>query len=189
MAFRLQEIIHKYEVGAGNRLVKLALALIAMVGLAVLYDAVAFRHLATQEGMDAAQLARNISEGRGMTTGFIRPFSMYLLKRKHAESQPQPIVVGKVSTNAAAASGDAACLKKPHPDLANAPVYPLLLAGALKLNPFGYPDLTSGKNFTIYKPDLWIAVFNQFLFLLAVGLVFRLARKLFDEPVASKKRN
>ncbi len=184
MAFRLQEIIHKYEVGAGNRLVKLALALIAMVGLAVLYDAVAFRHLATQEGMDAAQLARNISEGRGMTTGFIRPFSMYLLKRKHAESQPQPIVAGKVSTNAAVASGDAACLKKPHPDLANAPVYPLLLAGALKLNPFGYPDLTAGKNFTIYKPDLWIAVFNQFLFLLAVGLVFRLARKLFDDPVA-----
>jgi 4-amino-4-deoxy-L-arabinose transferase-like glycosyltransferase len=36
----------------------------------------------------------------------------------------------------------------------------------------------------VYVPDLWIAGFNQLLFFLAVWLVFRLARRLFDEPVA-----
>src|SRR3954463_5784279 len=119
MAFRLQEFIHKYEVGAGARLVKFVLAGIVLVSIAVIYDSVAFRNLGTAEGMDAAQLAQRIAEGKGFTTGFVRPLSLYLL----AKGRGDPLQLAQVN--------DPKILTE-HPDLANAPVYPLLLAGALK---------------------------------------------------------
>jgi hypothetical protein len=159
----LQEVIHKLTVGSGARVISAALVFFSMVGLAVWYDLAAFKNLSTIEGMDAAQLGRNISEGRGFTTQFVRPLSIHLIKKHRAD-------------------GDA-LLAERHPDLANAPLYPLLLAGALKVMPFGYPDLGEVKQFSFYVPDLWIAGVNQFLFFLAVWMVFRLGRRLFDEPV------
>lgn len=159
----LQDVIHKWTEGSGSRVLALVLVAFGMLGLAVWYDAAAFKNLSTIEGMDAAQLGRNISRGDGYTTQFVRPLSIHLLK-KHR--------------------GDEAVLAKVHPDLANAPVYPLLLAGVLAANPFGFPDTTSERRFSIYRPDLWIAMFNQLLLLVAVWMVFRLGRRLFDEQVA-----
>lgn len=161
---RMQEIIHQFTEGSGSRWIKLVLVLFTMVGLAVWYDAAAFKNLATIEGMDAAQVARNLSEGRGYTTDFIRPLSLHLLRR-HLPPGEAP-------------------LKDNHPDLANAPLYPALLALAMKVFPMQPPDLAKVKSFSVYQPDLWIAIFNQILFLLAVWMVWRLARRLFDEPVA-----
>ena len=101
MPFRMQEFIHKWELGSGRHHLKTAAALIAMLSLLAVYDLVAYRNFATQEAMDSAQLARNISEGRGYVTHFIRPFSMYLLKRKYLATQAQAGGAG-ASTNAAA---------------------------------------------------------------------------------------
>jgi hypothetical protein len=159
----LQEVIHKLTAGSGARAITAAVVFFAMVGLAVWYDLAAYKNVSTIEGMDAAQLGRNIAEGRGFTTQFVRPLSIHLIKKHRAD-------------------GDA-LLAEAHPDLANAPLYPLLLAGVLKVMPFGYPDLSEAQQFSTYMPDLWIAGFNQFLFLLAVWMVFRLGRRLFDEPV------
>ncbi len=160
----LQDVIHKFTEGSGSRLIKLALVFLGMLGLAVWYNLAAFKNLSTIEGMDAAQLARNIAAGEGFTTRFVRPFSMFLLKRHRAD--------GGTS------------IQERHPDLANAPLYPVVLAGVLKGYPFGEPDLSSVKRFSIYTPDLWIAGFNQLLFFVAVWMIFRLGRRLFDEPVA-----
>ncbi len=88
MPLRLQEVIYKYELGAGRSLLKYAAAVIAMIGLAVWYDTTAFRNLSTQEGMDAAQLARKLSEGKGFATDFIRPFSLGLLRKHSLAQQP-----------------------------------------------------------------------------------------------------
>jgi len=160
----LQDFIHKFTEGSGSRLLKLALVFFAMVGLGVWYDAAAFKNLSTIEGMDAAQLARNLGEGRGFTTDFVRPFSLHLVKGRMGTNQP--------------------ALTDQHPDLANAPLYPGLLAVWLKVMPFRYPDLATVKEFSAYVPDLCIAIFNQVLFFVAVLLLWRLARRLFDEPVA-----
>lgn len=159
----LQEVIHKLTVGSGARAITAALVFFAMVGLAIWYDLAAFKNLSTIEGMDAAQLGRNVAEGRGFTTQFVRPLSIHLIKRHRKD-------------------GDG-LLAEHHPDLANAPLYPLLLAGALKVMPFGYPETTEEQQASVYTPDLWIAGVNQFLFFLAVWMVFRLGRRLFDEPV------
>ncbi len=77
-----------------------------------------------------------------------------------------------------------------HPDLANPPVYPVLLAGLMKVLPFRYPvDLkhafwTDNGSFSRYQPDFLIAIFNQVLLLAAVVMVFCLGLKLFDARVA-----
>src|ERR1035441_10654941 len=109
----IQYLIHKLEVGAGARFFRITALLLAVVALAMRYDVHAYRNLATPEGMDAAQLARNISEGKGYTTLFIRPLSLFLVQ-KHSEAGT-PIAF----TNA---DFDFAHVKSAHPDLANPPV-------------------------------------------------------------------
>ena len=184
MAFRMQEFIHQVELGSGRRYLKYAAAIISVISMVVVYDLVAFRNLGTQEAMDTAQLARNLADGKGYTTHFIRPFSLYLVNRSR-RGEASAAERGRVATNGAPAVAEqnSARLDQPHPDLANPPVYPLLLAGLLKVMPFAYPDLAKKPSFSIYLPDLWITLFNQLLFLVAVGMVFRLGATLFDEGV------
>ena len=57
----------------------------------------------------------NIAKGRGFTTRVIRPFSMFLVSSNRADRNP--------------------LIKDAHPDVVNAPVYPLLLAPVGKLTP------------------------------------------------------
>ena len=56
--------------------------------LGVIYNLHAYRNFATQEAMDSAQLARNMAEGNGYTTLFIRPFSLYLVQ-SHSQAKTQ----------------------------------------------------------------------------------------------------
>lgn len=178
----LQTTIHKLEVGGGQRYLRYTALALAVLFIGLRYDLHAFKNMFTPEGMDAAQLARNISEGRGYTTQFIRPFSIYL---EEQYNQSKGVVSG---TNAAAL--DFARVKTAHPDLANAPVYPIVLAGLMKILPFDFAvDLhsrfwSSDGKFMIYQPDFLIALFNQILLLGAVVLTFFIALKLFDSGVA-----
>jgi hypothetical protein len=183
----LQDVLHKFEVGGGMRYLRVGLVVLGIVLLPVGYNWRAFRNMSTQEAMDAAQVARNLAQGKGYTTLFIRPFSMFLVKKHNLETQrvPQP---GKVA--------DLAEIRKMHPDLANPPIYPLVLAGLMKVLPFKYEVDTThpfwsqfsrlpGKRaFYRYEPDFLIALFNQVLLLALITLVFFLARRLFDLGVA-----
>jgi hypothetical protein len=90
----------------------------------------AYRNLATPEAMDAAQLARNISEGKGYTTLFIRPLSLYLVQKHNAGGMRRP--------RSPARNPRFRANQTAHPDLANPPVYPVVLAGLMKVLPFQY---------------------------------------------------
>src|SRR5689334_8980889 len=81
----LQDIIHKVEFG-GSKVFRTVVTVLALLGALFLYDWRAFRNMASLEAMDAAQLARNIAEGNGYNTLFVRPFSIYLLERHEAVS-------------------------------------------------------------------------------------------------------
>src|SRR5262249_54886196 len=92
-------------------------------------------------------------------------------------------------------AGNVAEVKGMHPDLANPPVYPLVLAGLMKVLPFRFPvDTTHAfwsrtrnptqREFWRYQPDFLIGVFNQLLFVAVVVLVFFWARRMFDSGVA-----
>lgn len=157
----LQEMIHSFEEGAGARIMKWVGFIVAFVALAMTYDLRAYRNFSNPEAMDTAQVARNLAEGRGFTTRFIRPASLYFVGQKTG----------------------AASLTNTHPDLANAPAYPALLAGAMRVLPFDY-RFPAEEPFRTWRPEQLIAWVNQALFLGSVLLAWRLARKLFDPVVA-----
>jgi hypothetical protein len=177
MAELIQMLIHKLESAAASRLLRMLALCLTVVTVALIYDLRAYRNISTPEGMDSAQLARNIAEGKGYTTLFIRPFSIYLVQKN---SETKPAGVGT----------DPARIKTAHPDLANPPVYPLVLAGLMKALPFHFTvnqkSAFWGDNgkFSRYQPDFLIALANEFFLLAVVGLTFFIARKLFDQPVA-----
>ena len=182
----LQDLIHHLEVGAGmrslNRGMRIICGVFGLIILVAAYDLRAYRNLSTQEAMDSAQLAHNLAEGKGYSTMFVRPLSIYLLRQRQQQNSEQ--------TNEVSAP-DAARLKGNHPDLANPPVYPVLLAGLMKVLPFHYaipknPKRFWGLNgkFYRYQPDFLIALFNQALFFGLVVALFFLAKRLFDAQVA-----
>ena len=157
----LQEMIHSFEEGAGARALKWIGFIAVFLLLAVGYDLRAYKNLSNPDAMDAAQVARNLAEGKGFTTQFIRPASLYLVGQKTG----------------------AASLTNAHPDLANAPAYPALLAGAMRSLPFDF-KFPAEEQFRTWQPEQVIAWVNQGIFLLAAFLTWRLARNLFDPVVA-----
>jgi len=162
------------EVGGGMRYFRIGLRVLTVVLLVVGYNWRAFRNMHNEESMDAAQLGRNLAEGKGYTTLFVRPFSMYLLKKRNQE---------KRGISGPAAPGDLAGIKGLHPDLANPPAYPVLLSGFMKVARFHYEVDTTrpfwsaagprgGRQFYRYKPDFMIGLFNQSLFFVSIILLF-----------------
>jgi hypothetical protein len=158
----LQEWIHHWEEGAGARFIKALTAVLAFVVLAALFDVLAYESFSCEEAMETAQLARNLSRGQGCVTQSVRPLLIYLLQRAGP-----PGLGGRT-------------LESPVPDLSTPPVYPALLAGLMWLLPFDF----SARQYWAFQPERWITVFNQVLFFLAVLLLFRIARRLFDARVA-----
>ena len=73
---RIQELIHKLEVGGGARVLQYIMLAVLVAGLVFIYDLRAYKGFAAPEAMDAAQVARNLEEGNGFSTDFIRPFSL-----------------------------------------------------------------------------------------------------------------
>jgi 4-amino-4-deoxy-L-arabinose transferase-like glycosyltransferase len=161
---RLQEWIHRMEVGGGTKYMRGLLVVFGFIAVAALYDSLCFRHFANAEAMDAAQLARNIAQGKGYTTFCVRPFSMKLTREHRTDKST--------------------LLKEGHRDISNAPVYPLILAPLMWAAP-APGDLTAVKGgFSVYLPEMLIAFLNQLLFGFGALLLFRLALGWFDQTVA-----
>ncbi len=181
----LQDIIHKVDVAIGPKYIRYALVPLVVIAFLLVYNLRVTKNFGTQEAMDSAQLARNIAEGKGFTTSFIRPFSLHLISERNRNSPTAGKVI--VGTNTIS---DPARIKSGHPDISNAPLYPVVLAGAMKVLPVN-PEMTRTKpfwssngRFWRFQPDFLIAWFNQLLFVGVIALTYRWARKLFDPMVA-----
>lgn len=159
---RLQDLIHSLEAGTGARVIKTFAVILGFAALAMCYDMRAYRNFNNQEAMDSAQIAHNIAQGRGFSTQFIRPLALYLVQSANTNSMVK--------------------LDEAMTDISNPPVYPALLAGLMKVLPFHFT--AQAKNFASYQPELWICVANQVLFFISVLLLYKLARRMFDPPVA-----
>src|SRR6185437_2015765 len=119
---QIQTLIHLLEEGSGLRYLKYCLGCLVVMGLLVSYNLRGYRNMSNPESMDAAPLARNIAEGKGYTTDVLRPFSLFLVKKAYDDAHG-PAAVGDMT--------DRMKIRSPHPDLANPPVYPLILAGMM----------------------------------------------------------
>jgi hypothetical protein len=162
---RVQEIIHSLEEGKWAKRIRGLVLLLLIGSLGLVYYLNLTRNFTAPEAMDAAQLARNIAEGRGYTTQFIRPLSLDILRQQGAVSDVE--------------------LRSKFPDITNPPVYPMLLAALMKVLPFEFEiDLQKANEFERYQPEFLIWLLNQALFFVALIQVFRLGEKLFDQPVA-----
>src|SRR5690348_2847238 len=109
----LQESIHKLEVAGGIRYLKFGLAILVTITVIAMYNMQSFKNMGTQEAMDSAQLPRNIAEGKGYTTFFVRPLSMQLFK-KHNEMAPNAVDKRLAELTE---------IQTQHPDISNPPVY------------------------------------------------------------------
>jgi hypothetical protein len=138
----VQTWIHYMEEGAGKILALRFLIGAAWVGVAVIFLIFESRNFSAPEAMDMAQLARNIAEGRGYTTWNIRPLSLHLA---------QQVDVAK--------GGDGKrLLFKPHPDLANPPVYPYLLGGVMRILPANFRSGAPAAPVALHRPPPEIAI-------------------------------
>ena len=178
---QIQRLIYSLEVGGGRLWVRGILLTLAGLMLAGIYDLTAFHSFNSPEAMDAAQVARHLAEGKGYSTDFIRPFSLYLMRKHNQAGHPG---------NLTATNADFSQITPSHPDLANPPVYPTVLAGLFVLT---HPEWKAethkafwaqGDHFARYAPEFFIALFNQLLLMVVVALTFLLAKSLFNSLTA-----
>jgi 4-amino-4-deoxy-L-arabinose transferase-like glycosyltransferase len=168
----LQEWIHNLEEGKGAVWIKRIFVFLAFAGIAAVYNVRHYKNFATPEAMDSAQVARQLASGQGFTTKFVRPFSLKLMVNHQGEG---------ILTKEAEKAGKHP-LRNPHPDLAHAPVFPLIEAGLMKALPFNF---AVRQNFWRFQPEIIIAIFNQLLFAAILVSLFILSRRLFDPGVAA----
>ena len=162
---RVQQIIHSLEEGKWAKRIRGLVLLLLLGSLGLVYNLNLTQNFTSPEAMDASQLARNIAEGRGYTTRFIRPLSVDIMRQHGVISDENP--------------------RNHLPDITNPPLYPLLLAGWMKVLPFEFEiDLKKAIDSKRYQPEFLIWLLNQALFFVALIQLFRLGEKLFEPPVA-----
>ncbi len=161
-----QELIHWLEQGRGAHWVRGAGVVLAALLLTTIYSWKQFHGVPTEFVMQQAVLGRQLAQGEGFTTLVNYPQTYAVLD----------------------ARGQRFDLKQAYPELHHAPLYALTLAAAFAV----LPESVWAKRPlppAAYTPDGWgpdyvILLVNLGLFWVAVWLVWRLAKRLFDERAA-----
>jgi hypothetical protein len=161
----IQDFIHSLESGPLQfflRAVLVTLGILAATGAYLMFEA---RNFSNPEAMDMAQLGRNLAEGRGYTTRFIRPMSFQLIRERLKEREEAASQI----------------LLRDHPDLQNPPVHPMMVAVLFKVLPDRF---VSGLPADVNRMRPWgevvITGLNLFWFGVGTVLLYRLGRRLFD---------
>ena len=156
-----QEFLHWLEVGEGAKAVRIVAAVLAAFVLSAVVAWKQFHGPSTESTLIQADMGRQLAAGQGFTTHVNYPQTAAFLAQRGVRFDP------------AAA----------YPELHHAPLYPLTIAGGLRLLPSGLraslfarpPAPPDG-----FAADYYLLVLNALLFWLAAGLTFDLATKLFD---------
>ena len=153
---KLQRLVNSLSQGAGLSVLRGFLFLVMILAIFGTYRASRFRGLKRPEAMEAAQLARGLSEGHGFRTFCIRPADLWLLRGRPVQ--------------------------KDIPDVRQAPLYPLLLSWCFRL---ARPDFESEPKAFSFAPERRVIVpLGILLSAATAALVFLLARGLFNKPAA-----
>lgn len=166
----IQDWVHALDSDVFKRWIRTFLGAAALIVITALYLLTEAKNFSNPEAMEMAQLGRNLAMGRGYTTHFIRPLSFQLLRERAPERGENP----------------AGILQRPHPDLQNPPVYPVMIGVLFKFLPdtlrFGTPG-DAGRMRP--WPEQVITAMNLGWFGLGAWLLFRLGRRLFDVQVGA----
>ncbi len=154
----IQRTVHALEAGGAAKWIVRIVVALAIMGLGCFYLLHEFRGLGASQGMDQAQIGRELIRGHGWATQFARPLAAGQLQG-HGKNPAQKVWV----------------------DTYNAPLPPLVdalallpIKGSLKMTP---RDI-------VYRGDQAIAIMSMLLFIASVVVLFFLARRLFDQQLA-----
>jgi hypothetical protein len=129
-------------------------------GLSLLYLFVQFNGLATADAMDQAQIARRLAEGKGFTTGYIRPLAMSIVQRG---GQTKSLDLSQF------------------PDFFQSPLHPWVNSFALRLTK---GDWKMKPTDLVYRGDRTLAAVSMAFFLLSVLVFYFVLARLFDRRLA-----
>lgn len=158
---QVQSAVHSLDQGKFALLIRTGMFSVLIIGLSLLYLLAQFKGLATPSAMDQAQIARNLAEGRGFTTGYIRPVALGIMQqRQEANTQVD--------------------LEK-FPDFYQSPLNPWVNSFALRLIK---GDWKMSASDIVYAGDRMIAGTGILLFVLSVAVWFFVLSRLFDTRLA-----
>jgi hypothetical protein len=158
-----QELVHWLERGGGSRWILLGALFSCCLAVSVVVSWRQFHGAASEATLVQADLGRQLASGEGFTTRVNYPQAAAYLRARGVRFDP---VV-------------------PYPEVYQAPLYPMVIAAALRLLPHaaraslfaGAPAPPYG-----YAADYFLLGLNLLLFWLALWLAFDLARRLFGAP-------
>ncbi len=156
-----QSFVHSVEQGKAARVIRIAVVVFVLLSIALLLLLARFRGFNHMEAMDQAQVARQIANGKGWTTKFIRPLALAQME-------------GHLGVRPNLAKGDL-------PDTFNPPLPSLLNALPIKLS--GNEMLFAAGTYVPVE-ERWIAAFAMLTFFGSVWVFFILARRIFDQRLA-----
>ena len=158
-----QELIHWLEMGGGARWVLAGALLSCGLAVSVVVSWRQFHGAASEATLAQADMARQIASGAGFTTRVNYPQAAAFLRARGLRFDPAV----------------------PYPEVYQAPLYPMVIAGALALLPHGLRASLFGQAPAPpygYGADYLLLGVNLLLFWLALWLAYDLARRLFGAP-------
>jgi hypothetical protein len=156
-----QSIVHSVEQGKASHVIRVALIAVTIFGVALVLLLFRFRGFSHAEAMDQAQVARQIANGRGFTTNFIRPLALWQIEKNTGTK----VNLGKTEM----------------PDTFNQPLPALVNVLPIKLSGNA---MAFGAGTFVPAEERWISAFAMLFFLGAVYVQFLLTRRLFDQRLA-----
>lgn len=145
-------------------MIRRALFLVLLIGLTFFYLALDFRGLNSPQGMDQAQIAREIARGNNFTTKFIRPLSLKQVELANPVEEGENRGVSLMGFQ----------------DIYHAPLNPLL--NSLLLKPFSDSFEYDGES-NVYILDQVIAAGSMILLLCSIGVSYLLISRIFDQKI------
>lgn len=155
---KVQEFVHRLEVGGLKKVVLIGALFAALAGLASLFLFFNFCGLDSETAMDQAQVGRQIAAGAGYSTLYIRPMAMWQFLN-HQEKMPEGYF----------------------PDTYNFPLNPVINAVLLRPIKRWWPMQATD---IVYVGDRIIAAAGIALFFASAFVTFFLVRRLFDSKIA-----
>ncbi|MBI4625902.1 MAG: glycosyltransferase family 39 protein [Verrucomicrobia bacterium] len=159
-----QEFIHWLEMGRGALWIRLAAVLAGALALSLLVAWKQFRGPTSEATLIQADTGRQLARGEGFSTLVNFPQTVAVLRARGVRFDPQ----------------------QPYPELHQAPLYSLVIAGALRLVPAARREALFASAPVPpdgFAADYFLLGLNLALLWLAAWLTFDLARRLFEPRV------
>lgn len=160
-----QELIHWLDMGEGARWVRLAAVLLGVLVLSLKISHGQFRGITGEATFVQADTGRQLARGEGFTTLVNFPQTAAFLAERGERFDPA----------------------RAYPELHHAPLYSIVIGGALKLLPERWGDAlfaAAPEPPDGFRADYFLLGLNLVLLWLAAWLTFDLAKRLFDARTA-----